>query len=126
MISVGCERGLANCPAMRPTFTTGWPPANVMTTDIWRNTRKKSRMLSAECSAKLSAQSPPWSRKAGQALFHDRKFLGIGIVRHLHKGEFPPAIRCPIGQHSRNSRYKGMGLYTQFPQYSSTAGSAID
>ncbi len=66
-------------------------------------------------------------RKASQALFHDAKFLGIGIVRHLHNGEFPPAIRCPIGQHSRNSRYKGMGLYTQFLRYSSlTAGGATD
>ena len=25
--SVGAERGLANCPAMRPSFTTGEPPA---------------------------------------------------------------------------------------------------
>src|SRR5437588_4960604 len=48
---------------MRPTFTTGWPPAKVRITAICRKTRKKSRLLSAECSAKLSAQSPPWSRK---------------------------------------------------------------
>ena len=59
MVSVAAERGLANWPAMRPTFTTGWPPAKVRTTAICRKTRKKSRMLSAECSAKLSAQSPP-------------------------------------------------------------------
>ena len=47
MVSVSDERGLANWPAMRPTFTTGEPPAKVSTTAICRNTRKKSRMLSA-------------------------------------------------------------------------------
>ena len=55
---------MANWPATRPTLTIGEAAAKVMTTAICRNTRKKSRMLSAECSAKLSAQSPPWSRKA--------------------------------------------------------------
>src|ERR1700750_2923054 len=35
-----------------------------MTTAICSSTRKKSRMLLAPCSAKLSAQSPPCSRKA--------------------------------------------------------------
>ncbi len=25
LVSVGLERGLANCPAMRPTFTVGTP-----------------------------------------------------------------------------------------------------
>src|SRR5271168_1110993 len=35
-----------------------------MTTAICRNTRKKSRMLLAPCSAKLSEQSPPCNRKA--------------------------------------------------------------
>ena len=25
-VSVGLDRGLANCPAMRPTFTSGTPP----------------------------------------------------------------------------------------------------
>ena len=43
------------------------PPAKVSTTAICRNTRKKSRMLLAPCSAKLSAQSPPCSRKASPA-----------------------------------------------------------
>jgi hypothetical protein len=52
---------------MRPTLTTGEEPAKVSTTAIWRNTRKKSRMLLAPCSAKLSAQSPPCSRKASPA-----------------------------------------------------------
>uniref|UniRef100_J3MTY5 Uncharacterized protein n=1 Tax=Oryza brachyantha TaxID=4533 RepID=J3MTY5_ORYBR len=34
------------------------------TTDIWRRTRKVSRMLFALNSLKLSAQSPPWRRNA--------------------------------------------------------------
>ncbi|BAT05959.1 Os08g0484533, partial [Oryza sativa Japonica Group] len=40
-----------------------WPP-NMSTTDIWRSTRKVSRMLFALNSLKLSAQSPPWRRNA--------------------------------------------------------------
>ena len=63
-VSVGSERGLANWPAMRPTFTTGLPPAKVKTTAICRIRRKVSRILSARNSLKLSAQSPPCSRKA--------------------------------------------------------------
>jgi hypothetical protein len=47
----GEERGLANWPAMRPTFTTGLPPPKVSTTAICRITRKVSRMLSAVNSA---------------------------------------------------------------------------
>src|SRR5579872_5020218 len=66
--SVGDERGLANWPATRPTLMTGEEPAKVSTTAIWRNTRKKSRMLLAPCSAKLSAQSPPCNRKASPAV----------------------------------------------------------
>ena len=57
--STGEERGLANWPAMRPTFTTGDAAAKVSTTDICRNTRKKSRIEFALWSSKLSAQSPP-------------------------------------------------------------------
>ncbi len=64
LVSTGLERGLANWPAMRPTFTTGLPPAKVSTTAICRIRRKVSRMLLALNSLKLSAQSPPWSRKA--------------------------------------------------------------
>ena len=63
-VSVGDERGLANWPAIRPTFTTGTPSEYVRTTAIWRMTRSFSRMLTAEKSSKLSAQSPAWSRKA--------------------------------------------------------------
>src|SRR5262245_53635472 len=49
---------------MRPTFTTGEAAAYVRTTAISKNIRRKSRILSAPCSAKLSAQSPPCNRKA--------------------------------------------------------------
>jgi len=63
-VSLGAERGLANWPAMRPTLITGKAAPKVSTTAICSSTRKVSRMLSARNSAKLSAQSPPWSRKA--------------------------------------------------------------
>ena len=63
-VSLSSERGLANWPAMRPTFTTGRPPPKVSTTAICSSTRKVSRILSGWNSAKLSAQSPPCSRKA--------------------------------------------------------------
>ena len=38
MSSMSAERGFANWPAMRPIFTTGMPPPNIMTTDICRST----------------------------------------------------------------------------------------
>src|SRR5262249_50871199 len=62
---------------MRPTFTTGEAAANVITTAICKNTRKKSRMLLAPCSAKLSAQSPPCSRKASPAPTRASAFLRL-------------------------------------------------
>ena len=55
---------MANWPAMRPTFTTGTPIEYVSTTAICRMTWSFSRMLTAEKSSKLSAQSPAWRRKA--------------------------------------------------------------
>ena len=58
------ERGLANWPAMRPSFTTGTPPPKVSTTAICSSTRNVSRMMLAVKSPKLSAQSPPCSTKA--------------------------------------------------------------
>ena len=45
-------------------FTTGMAAPNVKTTAICSRTRNVSRMLSGWNSAKLSAQSPPWRRKA--------------------------------------------------------------
>ena len=68
IVSVFDERGLANCPATRPTLMIGEAAAKVITTAICRKTRKKSRMLSAECSPKLSAQSPPCNRNASPTI----------------------------------------------------------
>src|SRR3546814_4202743 len=62
--SVELDRGLANCPANRPTFTTGTPIEYVSTTAICKMTRSFSRMLSAEKSSNDSAQSPACSRNA--------------------------------------------------------------
>ena len=53
--SVSAERGLANCPAIRPTFTTGTPAAYVSATAICSMILSLSRMASAVCSAKDSA-----------------------------------------------------------------------
>ena len=63
-VSLSSERGLANWPAMRPTFTTGTSAAKVSTVAMLRKTQNVSRMLLALNSAKLSAQSPPCSRNA--------------------------------------------------------------
>jgi len=52
---------------MRPIFATGRLAPKVSTTDICSSTRNVSRMLLAEKSTKLSAQSPPCSRKASPA-----------------------------------------------------------
>ena len=72
--SMSAERGLANWPAMRPILTTGLLAAKVSTTAICRNTRKKSRIGSAPCSEKVSAQSPPWSMKARPAATSPKAF----------------------------------------------------
>src|SRR5579859_4270573 len=63
-VSVSEDRGLANCPAMRPIFTTGSEAPNVSTTAICNSTRNVSRMMLAVKSEKLSAQSPPCSTNA--------------------------------------------------------------
>ena len=52
---------------MRPSFTTGVPAPKVSTTAICSSTLKVSRMALVLKSAKLSAQSPPWSTKARPA-----------------------------------------------------------
>src|SRR4051812_11512131 len=62
--SVGLERGLPNCPAMRPTLTTGSEPAHVSTADIWSRIFSFSRIVGADQSRNDSAQSPAWSRNA--------------------------------------------------------------
>src|SRR3954447_4282360 len=58
------ERGLAYWPARRPSLTTGTDAAYVRTTAICRSTRSLLRTLSAVAPSSVSAQSPPWSRKA--------------------------------------------------------------
>ena len=63
-VSVSDDRGLANCPAMRPIFTTGSEAPKVSTTAICSSTRNVSRMMLAVNSEKLSAQSPPCSTNA--------------------------------------------------------------
>ena len=75
--SRSAERGLANWPAMRPSFTTGTPAPKVSTTAICRSTRKESRILSAWKSAKASAQSPPWSMKAWPAQTSASRSLSV-------------------------------------------------
>ncbi len=62
-VSVGAERGLANCPAMRPIFTVGTPLPYVSTTAICRMTFSLSRMALAENASNASAQSPACSTK---------------------------------------------------------------
>ena len=62
--SVFSERGLANCPAIRPTLTTGTLAPYISDIVICSNTRKKLRRFSSLNSAKLSAQSPPCSKNA--------------------------------------------------------------
>src|SRR6186997_1565323 len=62
---------------MRPTFTTGEAAAKVSTTAICRKTRKKSRIEFALWSSKLSAQSPPCSRKASPAATRARDFFRL-------------------------------------------------
>ena len=72
------ERGLAYCPAIRPTLTTGTEAAYVSTTAICSSTRSLLRTLSAVTPAKVSAQSPPWSRNASpRATARD---LGLEVV----------------------------------------------
>ena len=60
-VSVPDERGLANWPAIRPTFTTGKPAEYCSTTAIWRMTFSLSLMASALLKSNDSAQSPACS-----------------------------------------------------------------
>src|SRR5829696_1303133 len=61
------HRGLANWPAIRPTFTIGTCAAYVSTTAIESSVRSLPWMFAAVTSAKVSAQSPPCSMKASPA-----------------------------------------------------------
>src|SRR6218665_958298 len=66
-VSVSLERGLANCPAIRPIFTTGMDAPYVSTTAICSTVFTRLRIRSAVAPANVSAQSPPWSRNARPA-----------------------------------------------------------
>jgi hypothetical protein len=66
-VSVSLDRGLAYCPAIRPSLTTGTDAAYVSTTAICSSTCSLARTLSAVTPAKVSAQSPPWSKNARPA-----------------------------------------------------------
>lgn len=55
---------MAYWPAIRPIFTTGTEAAYWRTSAIWSRVRTLRRTESSRTSAKVSAQSPPWSRKA--------------------------------------------------------------
>ena len=61
---MSADRGLANCPAILPSFTTGTPAEYVRTTAICKMTLRRSRMESAENDSKDSAQSPACNRNA--------------------------------------------------------------
>jgi len=65
--SVAAERGLANWPASRPSRITGRPDAAPSLCAIAATRLTIAALFSGENSAKLSAQSPPWSRKARPA-----------------------------------------------------------
>ena len=61
---MGELRGLENCPAILPTFATGYEADAVNTKAICKINLKVSLILSGWNSAKLSAQSPPCNKKA--------------------------------------------------------------
>ena len=111
---------MANCPASRPSLTTGQPAPKVSTTAICSSTLNMSRMLLGWNSAKLSAQSPPCSRKALPAAtaarrsFEPPRLAGkdqrrkamqclldagecgfVGITRHLPDRQAAPAVGRP-------------------------------
>ncbi|CAM5260881.1 hypothetical protein SVIOM342S_06598 [Streptomyces violaceorubidus] len=58
------DRGLANCPAIRPTFTTGSDAPWASTTAICSRVRSLPATDSCVAVANVSAQSPPWSSSA--------------------------------------------------------------
>ncbi len=62
------DRGFANCPAIRPTFTTGSVAPYVSTADIWSMIFSFSRIRIVESSLNDSTQSPTWSRNARRSI----------------------------------------------------------
>ena len=73
-------------------------PRKVSTTAICRKTRKKSRMLLAPCSAKLSAQSPPCSRKASPAADARQRFLQVARLAGKNQRRKGRKLRLDVGQ----------------------------
>src|SRR5699024_5076469 len=63
-VSVSLDRGLAYCPASRPTLTTGRLAAYVRTTPRDSSTRSLFRTFSPVTPSTVSAQSPPGSKNA--------------------------------------------------------------
>ena len=63
-VSVSADRGLAYCPANRPTRMIGFFKPCSSTRLICNRIFRRLAMLSDSQSAKLSAQSPPWSRNS--------------------------------------------------------------
>ena len=104
--SIGDERGLANCPAIRPTFTTGEAAAYVNTTAICRNIRKKSRMLLAPCSAKLGYQLSVHDLLASGSTAAARDARDLPRYRSLTAG-MPPIfsiVSCGVSVQSKVRR----------------------
>ena len=107
---------MAYCPAIRPSLTTGTDAAYVSTTAIWSSTRSLLRTLSAVTPAKVSAQSPPWSRNASPretaASFsvsssHSPANTSGGIVRSLLTAAStaaPVGVRRLLGRAERAQR----------------------
>ena len=66
-VSKSFERGLANWPAMRPTFTTGKLEWYCRTAAICKIVLMRLRIESAVAAANVSAQSPPCNQNARPA-----------------------------------------------------------
>ena len=118
------DRGLANCPARRPTFTTGLPDANVSTTAICSNTRNVSWILLG-WNSRNSLRSPRPAAKrfafrhvsklgtqlarltgkhqrriVSQLVFRSLQGIGIRIFRNLNDRLVSPAFGQPVPGHA--------------------------
>ena len=69
-VSVGADRGLKYCPAIRPTFTTGIRAPYVRITAICRTVCSRARIESAVFAANVSAHPA-----------HEDKCLTCGYLR---------------------------------------------
>ena len=110
-ISVGAERGLVNCPAMRPTFTTGSIDPYVSTAAIWSMILSFSRIETAEKSSNDSAQSPAWSRKPRPAATcRQRALAADALRRRTPAAGTSSAGRPPPGRQTRPATAADAGL----------------